>query len=421
MERINRLLGAALLAGALVMGCARTTELEPGQKTSQPEKTVSVPDSITFTAVLENGTRTLLGTDEQVLWSTGDEIRVFNESNASGAVFTLKNGQGTPTGTFEGPNIGNGPFRAVYPASIVATGSQYDNISISIPSSQSYAAESFGAGANISVGQADQLDNILFRNVMGVLSLTLTGDATIGSICIQSHVQETLSGTATLSNLGEEAGPTLTFGEGQTAESFSRLTLDCGTNGIPLTSTGKTFHLAIPAGALGSGYQIEVYDTNGKVMVRYAKASEDNAIVRNYIVSMPELAYEPDYKAAFLQSTSIGAFSGTSAGSSGEMQSLCTYNENQSQYAYNNTETSRYLRLQDWDSGYALGLTMPYTLNPGKKYNVTLNQADGLDLSTTQPPFTKMRVAKKSEGKVWLQDATSGIGFILMLAEEDKL
>ena len=420
MERINRLLGAALLAGVLVMGCARTTELEPGQKTSQPEKTVSVPDSITFTAVLENGTRTLLGTDEKVLWSTGDEIRVFNESNPSGAVFSISGGVGTPTGTFSGPNIGNGPFQAVYPAS-VATGSQNGSISISIPSSQSYAAESFGAGANISVGQADQLNNMLFRNVMGVLSLTLTGTATIGSICIQSYVQETLSGTATLSNIAEEAGPTLTFGEGQTAESFSRLTLDCGTDGIPLTSTGKTFHLAIPAGALGSGYQIEVYDTDGKVMVRYAKASEDNAIVRNYIVSMPELEYAPDYKAAFLQSEAIGAFSGTSAGSSENMQSLCTYNENQSQYAYNNTETSRYLRLQDWNSGYALGLTMPYTLNPGKKYNVTLNQADGLNLSTTQPPFTKMRVVKKSEGKVWLQDATSGIGFILMLAEEDKL
>lgn len=420
MKRINRLLGAALLAVALVMGCARTTELEPGQKTSQPEKTVSVPDSITFTAVLENGTRTLLGTDEKVLWSTGDQIRVFNKSNASGEVFTLKNGQGTPTGTFEGPNIGSGPFRAVYPASIVATGSQYDNISISIPSSQSYAAGSFGAGANISVGQADQLDNILFRNVMGVLSLTLTGTATIGSICIQSYVQETLSGTATLSNLGEEAGPMLTFGKGQTAESFSRLTLDCGTNGIPLTSTGTTFHLAVPAGALGSGYQIEVYDTDEKVMVRYAKASEDNAIVRNYIVSMPELEYAPDYKAAFLQSEAIGAFSGTSAGSSENMQSLCTYNENQSQYAYKNTAESRYLRLQDWDSGYALGLTMPYTLNPGKKYNVTLNQADGLNLSTTQPPFTKMRVVKKSEGKVWLQDATSGIGFILMLAEVEE-
>lgn len=417
MKRAGNLLGAAFVAGALVMACARTTELDPG-KTRQTTVTEAVSDSISFTAVLETGTRTQLGTDKQVYWSTGDRIRVFNQANPGGVEFTLTGGEGTTSGTFSGPNnIGSGPYQAVYPSS-AATSSQGGSIRISIPSAQTYATESFGAGANISAGIGDQLDGMVFRNLMGVLSLTLKGDATIGSIRILSYAQETLFGAATVSGLGEESGPTLTFDADQTDESFSRLTLDCG-EGVALTAEGKTFNLAVPAGTLAGGYLIEVYDadSDGKAMVRYAKAGDGNAMERNIIVTMPVLDYAPDYKASFLKSDAIGAFSGTSAG--GEMQTLCQYVDGKSQYAYLNSETSRYLRLQDWEDGFALGLRMPSTLNFGKKYDVTVEQAAGLSSPLTPTTISKMRVVKKSEGKVWLQDATSGIGFILMLAEED--
>lgn len=415
MRQTFSLFGAALLAGALVLSCARTTELDPGQN-PQTEPAQAVSDSMSFTAVLETGTRTQLGTGNKVCWSEGDKIRVFNENNTTGVEFTLTGGEGTQTGTFSGPsNIGSGPFRAVYPAS-VATGAQGETISLGIPSSQAYAAGSFGNGANISAGQGDQLDGMVFRNLMGVLSLTLKGNATIGSICILSYVQETLFGTATVSGIAEAAGPTLTFDADQTDESFSRLTLDCG-EGVALTAEGKTFNLVVPAGTLKDGYLIEVYDQAGKAMVRYAKADDGNAMERNVVVTMPALTYAPDYKATFLQSEAIGAFSGTS--SDGEMNEICKYLDGKGQYAYLNSETSRYLRLQDWAEGFALGVRMPYTLNNGKKYNVTVEQATGLPTSLTQPAFTQMRVVKKSEGKVWLQDNTSGIGFILMLAEEE--
>jgi len=418
MKRIHYLLGMALFAGALATSCANTKETDPEKKAPVPaEEKAAVSDSITFKAVLEAGTKTSLGEGDKVCWNQGDCIKVFNASNTTGVEYSLQDGAGTPIGTFGGPNnIGNGPFWAVYPAA-AATSLDGDVIHISVPDTQVYAADSFGPGANVAAGKADQLDEILFRNRMGALALTLTGTKSISSIRILSYQEEPLFGTATLSGFGAEETPALTFAANQTETNVNQLTLSCGTPGVTLTEEGKTFYLTVPDGALAGGYMIEVYDTDGTAMARYAKASADNRIARSQILEMPVLAYTPDCKTSFLQSDAIGAYSGAFA--DGTLTPLCQYVELQSQYAYKNTETTRYLRIEDMNAGYALGVTMPYALNPGKSVDVTINQAAGITGITKSETAGKMRVVKVSEGKVWLLDRTGGTGFIFMMAGEE--
>lgn len=413
MKRFFQYLSLSFLAVALVVCCAKTREIDPGEKASEKQgETVS--ETITFRAVLEVDTKTALGAHDFVCWSTGDCIRVFNESHLDGEEYTLQSGAGTLTGTFTGPQIGEGPYWAVYPSS--AAGSLASGvIQITIPSTQTYAENSFGPGANVAAGKADELDGILFHNLMGALALTLTGTQSIGSIRILSYAQEPLYGTASVIGLEVADTPVLTFGEGQADEAHAYLTLDCGEDGVALSEEGKTFYLIVPAGRLAEGYMIEVYDKNGEAMARYAKVDEANGIARREILEMPALSYTPDCKAEFLQSSAIGAFSGAKTG--GDWTALCTYSELQSQYAYKNTETTRYLRLEDMADGYALGVTMPKTLNPGKSETITIEQATGLPSLTEGTP--KMRVVKVSDGKVWLLDRSAGTGFILMMVEEE--
>lgn len=407
MKKISFLYGIMLLS--LAVSCTHIRENDPVQE--NPGVDPEPSGTITFTAHFDADSRTQFGEAWSVLWSEGDEIQVFNESHPEGVTFTLVGGEGTPAGTFRGPDPGAGPFRAVYPAGRTGQGSGM-SVPVSFPATQHYAEGSFGPGANLAAGVADQLDGLRFHNLSGALSLTLTGSGSITGIRVCSYAEEPLSGTATLSGWAEGT-PAVSFDAGQDGESFREIYLDCGT-GVALSGEGKPFYLTVPAGTLAGGYRIEVYDADGLAMVKYAKAHEDSRVDQGEVVLMPTLAYNPAYKAAFLRSEAIGAFANAAA--QGEMATLCTYVEGVGQYAYRNTEgESRYLRLEDWDTGYALGFTMPYSLQAGKNCTVTL-QSMGL-ASIAPGTVENMRIIKLSGGRVWMMDPASDRGFILMMEE----
>ena len=413
MKRLTfRALPWALLMGAIAVSCAETREMDA----SSPEQGIPAPqtDSVTFSAYLEAGSKTQLGDGAQVLWSASDRIRVFNAATPQGVEFQLMAGEGTQKGTFRGPALGEGPYYAVYPAE--AAGKLTGNaLAVTLPVTQKYAVASFGAGANLAAGKAEALGDIHFFNLLGSLAITLTGDKTVTDIRIRSNAGEPLHGDAVIGGW-DLTVPTLTLEDGQTDEPFRDVVLDCGA-GVQLSAEGTVFHVVVPAGTLADGYWIEVYDSDGQAMVKYAKAAEDNRVDRGEIVQMPSLAYTPGYKADFLLSEDVGIFTNTAA--SGQMASLCTYVEGQSQYAYLNKaggNGTRYLRLEDWDCGYAIGFTMPYTLTPGKNAAVTL-EAVGLS-SVSSGTIGQMHVVKVADGKVWMQDPDTGNGFILMMVEE---
>ena len=404
---------ATLLAAALAVSCARTVEMEPESATPVLEEPrMAVPDSVIFSAVLEPGSRTQIGEGSVVLWNADDKVRVFNADTPEGVEFHLTGGEGTTTGTFRGPAIeGDGPFYAVYPADAAGTLSG-SAVPVTLPSSQAYAAGSFGPGANLAAGRSDALDGLHFHNLTGTLALTLAGDKSITAIRVCTYSAEPLFGTAVID--GWDIGaPVLTMDAEQTGEPFRELLLDGGA-GVSLSPEGTSFHLTVPAGTLAGGYRIEVYDTDGLAMVKYAKADEGNRVGKGDLVQMPAFAYGPQYKAAYLRSDGIGAFSNAAA--SGDLAVLCSYDESRSQFSFLNSAGSRYLRIQDWEDGYALAFSMPAALAQGKTAAVTVTSL-GLP-SVASGQVGNMRVVKMSEERIWMLDPSTGHGYILMKAED---
>lgn len=405
---------AVVIIGILTASCSGIRELYPSLPDSEIVLPDSQTDSITFAAYLGEDSRTQLGEGMAVHWSTGDKVKVFTAAVPQGVEFELIAGEGTSKGVFVGPAPGVGPYYAVYPSQ-VAVGMTGSALAIDIPATQSYAVDSFGPGASISAGMADRLDGIHFHNMGGVLQLSLSGDKTITGIRVCSYDEEPLFGTAVIDGW-EKTVPSMALDAGQTGESYREIYLDCG-KGVALSSGGTAFFLSVPPGTLGGGYRIEVYDSEGLAMVKYAKAQNNNRVDRSEVVQMPSVAFVPHYKKEFLLAKTIGAFA--NAGAEGELVTSCTYVEGKSQYAYLNStgeNGTRYLRLEDWDEGFAIGLSMPYTLTPGKNCPVTIKSL-GLP-SISSGKVEKMQVIKVSEGKVWMVDPDSGNGFILMLVEE---
>ena len=408
MKKISILYVLVLLTFAY--SCSHVRENDWAQDIPETTETVQT-GTVTFTASFDQGSKTQLGEDWSVLWSEGDQIKVFNNAHPEGVSFTLIRGEGTPYGTFSGPDPGAGPFQAVYPADRAGKGNR-SSIPVSFPSTQTYAEGSFGPGASLAAGAADQLDGLRFHNLAGALSLTLTGNQTITGIRLCSNAEEQLWGTASIKGWTEDI-PTVSFDSGQDGASFREVYLDCG-KGVVLTGEGVPFHLIVPAGTLAGGYRIEVYDSEGLAMVKYAKAHEDSRVDRSEVVRMPVLNYHPAYSAAFLNSGEIGAFANVSA--DGEMSAICKYVEGTGQFAYLTKKgKSRYLRLEDWAAGYALGFTMPYTLEPGKNCAVTLQSLGQLPI--VSGTVENMRIVKLSDDKVWMLDPATDHGFILMMEE----
>lgn len=403
---------AALAAGLLLISCAEHAEMESGR--DEPVGTTEQSDLVSFTASLEQpGSRTVLnGLD--VCWNEGDEIRVFNASNPSGVVYRLTAGAGTTGGTFTGRDPGAGPYSAVYPAS-AATGLEGNSIRVSVPARQNYVKDSFGPGANLAVGKADKLEGLKFRNLSGVLSITLTGTGTIRSLQVTSATGEPLSGTALVDGL-DTGSPALTFETGQACQ----VSLDCGTEGVALSGEGTTFFLTLPAGTLAGGFSVEIVDAAGNAMIKRGAADEANRMVRNEIRPMPALPYTAAFRASWLLSDEIGAFKDTKASANKEATLCCRYQEGKSQYAYLNragSDGTRYFRMEDWEDGYFLAFTLPYDFQPGKAYDVSVKAA-GNSGGIGSSDSARMQVVKQEGDRIWLSDSATGNGFIILKVED---
>ena len=406
---------------ALAFSCARHTETEmvPGEEIIDVPSTAPL-DSITFTAVLENDTRTQLGEGNRVHWSEGDKIRVFNSATPEGLEFTLKSGAGTSSGTFAAPGsgMGDGPFYAVYPSSAVTTMNE-TAIGVTLPATQTYTEGSFGPGANLAAGKADVLEEIKFMNLLGAISFTLTGERSISELRLRAQGTVPLHGIGVIDGWDGEA-PVVTWNPGQTADSFRELTLTC--NNVTLNSEGTTFYLTIPVGTLGEGFTFEVDDTEGNTMQKQASANAENRIARSDLLQMPALPFAGSYKTAFLLVDKIGAYKAVSASSSSSFEPCCLYTEGSSQYAFKNVSSgsspTRMIRIEDWEDGYFLSMTTPYLLEEGADISDVSVKVAGATGTVASGTGLSMQVVKKADGRVWLHDPASDHGYVLMMVED---
>lgn len=221
---------AAIAAAFTMASCNKEQLVEPEKDITPTEGnciiTASTESSLTKTSLMGNDTD-----GYEVVWSEGDTFKLRGET------FTLIKGAGTTSGTFQGnaPAM-NGTHTAFYPAS-------YDGTNW--PAEQSYTegngitgspmtADVYCMRGEISGGKVE------FKNVGGILRLTIKGSEKIKSIMVCT-------------------------------DNTPNITLNCG-DGVDLTSTdGTVFHIAMPIGT-HSGTSILFTTSNNKYCIKKLKS-----------------------------------------------------------------------------------------------------------------------------------------------------
>lgn len=216
----------------------------------------------------ESSTRTSLDISLNVVWTEGDQIRVFGDSAVSGEIYTTTNNN-TRTGIFlpeESELTVDDPTRyAVYPASAAASATLSDSdlaLDLSGLAAQPYIA-SLGMGGDMSALPmvASSTDKIFtFKNVcggiqfrfddyqaLGLMAKTLVVTAAGGEQISGTAIVDAMTGTAVLS----------------TGTDCNSVTVDCG-NGAAISSSSG-FIIFVPAGTYASGFTFDITDTDGGV------------------------------------------------------------------------------------------------------------------------------------------------------------
>lgn len=261
-------------------------------------------DDLTFTASFEGAdSRVSISEDGdgyKLAWSDDDEIAVYTRMaktkyayDPETEVFTkASNNVGSPLEDY---------YYAAYPYTAASQTVGEGKVSLEMPSSQKYAENSFGKGANTMVAicpkpaeASTEPVQLQFKNVAGYLKLYLYGeDVSVTSIELKGNNGEVLSGQASV-QVAVDAAPEFSW----VSTTGKPIVLNCN-EGVKIGSTAETatpFWLVVPPTSFEKGFNVRITDAAGRVMIKSLdKAFE---ISRNIVETMEPLAVEfPDVDA----------------------------------------------------------------------------------------------------------------------------
>lgn len=253
-------------------------------------------NSLKFTASFEEDeSRTYVEKGNLLRWTAGDQISLF-VANTLNQQYQFEGKTGANSGYFNriGNSFGTGNdlshHYAVYPYASDIEITENGVITATLPAEQSYAANSFGLGANTMVAVTKNTDDtyLKFKNVGGYLKLQLYGDdVTVKTITLQGNSNEKIAGTATITAIyGGE--PTINMADDAT----KTITLDCG-EGVKIGATAETttaFWIVVPPTTFENGFEITITDVNGGTFTK--STSNGIAIERNVIKPMATFEVE---------------------------------------------------------------------------------------------------------------------------------
>ena len=150
MKRVFTVLGSAAAAAALLCGC------------SKQENAINVGTvQMSIVAGLDEGTKTVLGADGSVAWSTsGEKLEVLQVAGTGTAATAKVSSEGTTPDegqtmtfgvSFNPSDSTSFAYYALYPSSAYAGSTDVKKLKVELASSQTPTASSFGAGADILV------------------------------------------------------------------------------------------------------------------------------------------------------------------------------------------------------------------------------------------------------------------------------
>lgn len=264
----------------------------------QEESFEGRPDSDNYYASVETfgtGTNTELGEGRSVIWSLEDRIAIFEGNGAGQAYQVLDSYIGKSSGEFaeveglvtEGTGAAFDGTVAVYPFKedlSVTSGANGDYIieGISFPSEQKYIAGSFSDEAFPMTAICENGNrNLSFKNIGGVLKLSLTGNNSVSQITLTGNSGELLSGPATVT-LGSDGIPSVTMSD----DASTSVSLICDPAVQLDTDTATDFYISIPPTEFEMGFKATILDGEGK---EHGLATHKiNPAERSSILAMPE-------------------------------------------------------------------------------------------------------------------------------------
>ena len=290
----------SLACMAVFIACQEKQVLEPEDHEIDTIFRSSMEDSDCFT-------KTSMTKDNDIVWSKGDRIAIFQGANVADTYMVKNECAGTSTGIFtlvsDNSDV-NGDFSsgmeipaniAVYPymdglgcsrASVSDDGMTSDSYTISgfeFPAVQQYSANSFPQESFTMVAVTSSMadHNLRFRNVIGALKLQLCGTCKVKSIKLEGNKEEKIAGAASITAFPGTDTPEISL----SASAGKSITLDCG-EGVQLSATEPTvFIIAAPPTKFIGGFTVTVTDTDGVEMP--IKAYATNEIKRSSVLKMP--------------------------------------------------------------------------------------------------------------------------------------
>lgn len=289
----------------LIVGC----QVEVIENSSEDN---SVAEFIAISESFDGNTKTILGKDNNILWSQGDQLAIFQGCNIADKYQITDATAGTGQGVFsivsdESGSI-NGDFSAgmeiatniafyPYMESLSCSKNNVDNSTsevtsynidnIILPEVQYYAENSFCNGSFPMVAVTEGLKDhtLKFKNVLGAMKLQLKGSQIVKSIKITGKNNEKLSGAAIITSYINGLTPAITMiGDDDSSKS---VTLDCG-DGVQLNvSTATEFIIALPPVLFSNGFKVIIIDSENTETDIESKVA--NTVVRSSILSMPTL------------------------------------------------------------------------------------------------------------------------------------
>ncbi len=263
----------SMMAFAAIVSFASCSS-EDNNTTIENESATKV---MTFTATQEGdeqSTRAAISTsDSKVInWESEDKISIFDGTKNN--LFTLKNGAGTNSATFQGNAATAETYTAVYPYQSEATLSGTSVKNVTLKATQNATANSFDKEAALMIAEGDNT-TLTFKNVVGYVKVT--PKFACSKIVLQAAGEsEYLAGMCTLS-----------YGDGMPSIAF---TSDQSTS-ITLSGTitaNTAYYIAVPAVTLSAGWSISFTDNTGDVYTR--TGSNNITFKRNTIINFGEFS-----------------------------------------------------------------------------------------------------------------------------------
>lgn len=221
-----------------------------------------ISDEVKFTASIdEEVSKSLLVDGGKVNWEDTDHVYINRYSRfsvrpqdpATKADLILEDGYLEPVA----------PYEAIYPSGLCVDGEYI------LPETQLYSEGKF----NAPMYAAGNSGSLSFKNICGVISLSLKGEDKIKSITVKAN-GEPISGAFYIIE-GTDDKMSMKQGGGQT------VTLDCGEGAQLNMSTPKKLYIYLPPKVYSAGMTFTIINSNNKQYVKTTKSNTN--IERNHV------------------------------------------------------------------------------------------------------------------------------------------